>query len=255
MEKLEVERAEGEEERRSKVGFWLALLLMLAVCLFAIWRSALFRLERVQITGNDRLSQSDIMEITGLAPGQLRWEVPAERVKERLEAEPWVRSAGVRWKGNRLLIDLTERQPVGLLQYKGQFYLVLDEQGYILGQQRLDSAKPMPVLTGLDVSRALRGQQLSHAGLLDALALLAWTAEPLRSEISEVNIREDGYIRVFMVGGTTVDWGQFPEKRDEHIRTQISLFADYWEDIPRSKRPACQVDLRISGKVHGLGCQ
>jgi len=255
LENAEFEQAE-RATRRGKASFWLALLLMLGVCLYAIWRSALFRLDRVQIIGNERLSQADIMEVAGLAPGQLRWEIPAEQVAKRLEAEPWIREAKVTWKGNRLLIDLTEREPVGLLQYTGQFYLLLDDQGVILGQQRLDPQKPLPVITGLSVSRALRGQQLPHAGLLDALTLLAWTAEPLRAEISEVNLRADRYLRVFMTGGTTVDWGVLPlEKQDQHIQTQVSLFADYWEDIPRAKRPGCQVDLRIYGKVHGLGCE
>jgi cell division septal protein FtsQ len=256
MEKVRLQ--EEEPGRRGRLGFWLALLVMLGICLFAVWRSALFRLERVQITGNQRLSQADILEIAGLAPSMLRWEVPAARVQERLAAEPWIKKATVSWKGNRLLIEIEEREPLALLQYQGRYYLVLDEQGGILGQRLLEEGDRLPVVSGLTVTRALRGQKLSHQGLLDALAILAWTAPELRGQISEVQVREDNYIRFIMATGATVDWGILPQpaaRRDAFIEGQLkSLFA-LWEKIPRAKMQGCQIDLRVENKVFPSGCQ
>lgn len=249
---------DNAQAKSGRLGFWLALLVMLGICLFAVWRSALFRLEQVQITGNQRLSQADVLEITGLSPGMLRWEVPVERVQQRLAAEPWVKSAEVAWNRNRLLIKLVEREPVALLQYQGRYYLALDEEGSILGQRLLGEGDRLPVVAGLTISSALRGQKLDHEGLLDALSVLAWTAPPLRGQISEVQVREDGYIRLFMAGGATVDWGILPEtkeKRDEFVQTQLPAFLEVWEKIPRSKLPRCQIDLRVEGKVFPSGCQ
>lgn len=256
MENQEVMRDE-QRGRRRRSGFWLALLAMLGICLFAVWRSALFRLERVQITGSQRLSQADILEVTGLAPGMLRWEVPAERIQRRLAAEPWVRSAKVSWNGNVLLIEVAEREPLALLQYQGRYYLVLDEEGSILGQRLMDEGDRLPVVAGLTITKALRGQKLPHAGLLDALSVLAWTAPPLRAQISEIQVREDRYIRLFMTGGATVDWGILPEtaaKRDEFIKGQLRNFGEVWEKIPRAKLATCQIDLRVEGKVFPAGC-
>lgn len=257
MENHEVLRDE-EQARGPRLGFWLALLVMLGIGLFAVWRSALFRLEQVQITGNQRLSQTDILEVTGLAPGMLRWEAPAERVRQRLAAEPWVRSANVFWKGNRMMIEVAEREPVALLQYQGRYYLVLDEEGTILGQRLLEEGERLPVVGGLTIASALRGQKLSHAGLLDALSVLAWTAPELRGQISEVQVREDRYIRLYMVGGATVDWGIMPETtagRDAFVQAQLPLFLEVWEKIPRNKLAGCQIDLRVEGKVFPSGCQ
>lgn len=247
-----------EQERGGRWGFWLALLVMLAICLFAVYRSALFRLEGVLITGHQRLSQADILEVTGLAPGMLRWEAPADRVQQRLEAEPWVRSAAVAWKGNRLVIELVEREPLALLQYHGRYYLVLDEEGSILGQRLLEEGERLPVIAGLTITSALRGQQLSHPGLLDGLSVLAWTAPALRGQISEVQVREDRYIRLFMTGGTTVDWGVLPDRaseRDAFVQIQLQGFGEFWEKIPRGKLATCSIDLRVKTKVLPTGCQ
>lgn len=249
---------EEEQERGGRWGFWLALLIMLAICLFAVYRSALFRLDRVLITGNERLSQADILEVAELAPGMLRWEAPAERVRQRLEAEPWVRSATVSWKGSRLVVEIDEREALALLQYEGRYYLVLDEEGTILGQRVLEEADRPPVVAGLTISKALRGQKLSHQGLLDALSVLAWTAPELRREISEVQVREDGYIRLFMTGGVTVDWGVLPEsvsERDAFLQIQLEGFGRFWEKIPRAKLATCSIDLRVKTKVLPTGCQ
>ncbi|MFZ5827062.1 MAG: cell division protein FtsQ/DivIB [Bacillota bacterium] len=257
MENEDVLHDEGQE-RGGRWGFWLALLVMLAICLFAVYRSALFRLERVLITGNQRLSQADILEVTGLAPGMLRWEAPADRVQRRLEAEPRIRSATVAWKGNRLTIEIVEREPLALLQYHGRYYLVLDEEGAILGQRMLEEGDRLPVIAGLTVTSALRGQRLSHAGLLDVLSVLAWTAPPLRGQISEVQVREDRYIRLYMTGGTTVDWGVLPEspaERDGFIQIQLQGFGEFWEKIPRAKLATCSIDLRVKSKVLPTGCQ
>lgn len=257
MEKLESVHEE-EAERGGRTGFWLALLVMLAICLFALYRSALFRLERVQITGNARLSQVDIMEIAGLRPGMLRWEAPTVRVQERLAAEPWVASAKVSWNGNRLLIEVTEREPLALLHYQGHYYLLLDETGRILGQQILEQSAGLPVISGPVVTQALRGQQLSDLGLQDALSVVAWTAPDLRAKISEVQVREDRNIRFFMDGGATVNWGVLPEdqgKHDEFIQGQLRLFGRFWDGVPRAKWATCQVDLRVPDTVRSIGCQ
>lgn len=249
------ERAPG---RRSRLGFWLALLAMLGICLFAAYRSALFRLERVQVMGNERLSQAEILEIAGLMPGALKWDVPADRVQQRLLDEPWVKAAKVTWRGNALIVEIAEREPLALLLYQGRFYLVLDEDGRILGQRLLDEGEPMPVVSGISIERALRGEQVDDLGLTDALTLLAWTGKPLRDQISELQVREDRYLRLYLTGGTTVEVGVLPDdaaQRDEHIQTQLKGLLDHLDRVPAAKRSTCQIDLRVYGKVHGLGCE
>lgn len=251
-------QTQGEAPLRGgRLGFWLALLTMFAICVFAVYRSALFRLERVQVTGTNRLSQAEVLDAAGLRPGMLKWEAPASRVEERLLADPRIRSVRAVWNGNRLLIEITEREPIALLRYYERFYLEVDEEGYVLGQRMLSEGDRLPVIGGITVTEALRGERIDDLGLMDGLSVLAWFAPAFREQISEVEVRDDRSIRMYMVGGTTVEWGVLPESpaaRDEFIQMQVKGFGDFWERIPRSKLAECQVDLRVAGYVHGIGC-
>jgi len=239
-------------------GLALALLVLLCTCLFAAYRSALFRLERVQIAGNQRLSQADVMAVAGVSPGALRWELTADRVRERLLAEPWIESATVTWNRNALLISITERSPLALLQYSGRFYLVLDAEGRILEQRMLEEGERLPVVSGVKVDRALRGEVIDDLGLRDALTLLWWTGDPLLEQLSEVHVREDRYLRLYLTGGTTVEVGVLPDdaaQRERHIQTQLKGLLDHLDRVPATARATCQIDLRVFGKVLGLQCQ
>ena len=255
----EAHRVGGRPARaRSRWGLALTLLVLLAVCLFAAYRSALFRLERVQISGNQRLGQAEILEIAGVSPGMLRWETSAERVRERLLAEPWIESATVTWRGNALLISVSEREPLALLQYQGRFYLMLDADGRILGQRLLEEVERLPVVSGVAVDRALRGDVLDDLGLKDALTLLWWTGDPLLEQLSEVHVREDRYLRLYLTGGTTVEVGILPDdaaRRQEHIQTQLRGLLDQLDRVPASARATCRIDLRVFGKVLVQGCE
>jgi len=248
----------GTVRPRSRWGFALALAVLLGICLFATYRSALFRLERVQVAGNQRLSQAEVLAIAGVMPGDLRWEVTAERVRQRLLADPWVESAQVTWRGNALVIAITEREPLALLQYHGRFYLILDKDGRVLGQRLLEEGERLPVISGVSVDRALRGDVLDDLGLKDALTLLWWTGEPLLEQLSEVHVRADRYLRLYLTGGTTVEVGVLPDDaalREEHIRTQLRGLLDQLERVPAPARARCQIDLRVFGKVLAQGCQ
>ncbi|MBY6274874.1 cell division protein FtsQ/DivIB [Symbiobacterium thermophilum] len=251
-------KGKGSARARSRWGFVLALAVLLGICLFAAYRSALFRLERVQIGGNERLSQAEVMAIAGVMPGDLKWEVTAERVRQRLLADPWVESAGVTWRGNALVITVTEREPLALLQYHGRFYLVLDAEGRVLGQRLLEEGERLPVVSGVTVERALRGDVLDDLGLKDALTLLWWTGEPLLEQLSEVHVRADRYLRLYLTGGTTVEVGVLPDDaaaREDHIQTQLRGLLDQLDRVPASARGRCQIDLRVYGKVLAQGCQ
>ncbi len=254
-----VRMREGDRARpRSRWGFFLALVALLGICLFAAYRSALFRLERVQIAGNQRLSQAEVRAIAGVMPGDLKWEVPAERVRQRLLSDPWVESATVTWRGNALIITVAEREPLALLQYHGRFYLMLDADGRVLGQRLLEEGERLPVVSGVRVERALRGDVLDDLGLKDALTLLWWTGEPLLEQLSEVHVREDRYLRLYLTGGTTVEVGVLPEdaaRRQEHIQTQLRALLDQLDRVPASARATCRIDLRVFGKVLVQGCE
>jgi cell division septal protein FtsQ len=82
--------AEEEEVTRGRGWFWLALLGLTAVCAVAVYRSALFRLEQVEVTGLKNVAEARVLDASGLYVGAPRWEHPGSLVEQRLLQEPWI---------------------------------------------------------------------------------------------------------------------------------------------------------------------
>jgi cell division septal protein FtsQ len=246
------------EEERSGGGkgwFWLALLVMLAIASIAAYRSAFFRATAIDITGLDRLTRERVIEAAGLAIGAPRWEHSARAVQTRLLSEPWIQSATAAWETGRIAINVEERKAAGLLKYSDRFYLVLDPTGIILGQTELDPKNALPVISGKEVTTALRGQKLPDPGLQDALFLLARMAEGYPSHISEVKVAADRSLVLFMVSGATVDWGPIPDgpARLENLNEKIELFFGTWNGL-KKRSGGCKVDMRVAGSPIASGC-
>lgn len=243
--------AEQQEQAPGRGRFWLALLVLLSVCALAVWNSALFRLKELQVSGTNRLTEAHIMEAAGLAPGAIKWEHTAAAVKKRLLSNPWVKSASVNWETGRLHIVVEERAPVGLLRHSDIYYLALDPEGMVLEQVNLLEGHGLPVISGVPVLPALRGDRLEHPALRDALDVLATLDGFFRGQISEVHLSEDRSITLFMRGGTTVLWGDLPEGRERSvvIREKAETLGDFWGRLPVAKRSQCRFDMRVVPKA------
>jgi cell division septal protein FtsQ len=249
-----MEYAEEESPRTGR--FWLALILMVIICAFAVYHSALFRLGTLQVRGNSLLTEAQVAETAGVSPGDPRWEHSASVVKARLLAEPWIKSAEVSWLWNRLTVVIVEREPVALLRQYEASYLMVDEEATVLEQIGLRTARGVPVIAAAISQGALRGERLQTPGLHEALALLGHMAKPLREQVSEVNIQGDRSLTLFMVGGATVKWGKLTAAKEElALEQKLTLFGDYWRTVAGKRVSSCQIDMRIDGRVIPSGCQ
>ncbi|MGE5674862.1 MAG: cell division protein FtsQ/DivIB [Mycobacterium leprae] len=244
------------QPKRGRLLVGLALLLGLA-CLFGIYRSPLFRLSTVEINGTNRLSDARVMALAGLSPGVLRFEHSPATIVQRLQADPWVASASAVWHGtNQLQIDLVERQPVGMIKYYDVHYLLLDDTGLILAEEDLKGGH-LPVISGMQVTKAVRGQRLSNPGAMDALAVLSRMAPSLQAEVSEVSVDGDRSLTMYLNGGATVLWGEVPEGGDRTtvIEQKIKDFGGFWLTAQKKQSNTCRIDLRVDGKVIDSGCR
>ncbi|HLO04141.1 MAG TPA: FtsQ-type POTRA domain-containing protein, partial [Symbiobacteriaceae bacterium] len=105
--------------------------------LFALLRSPALRVGKVEAAASSHLSAVDLALLADVKPGDFVWSAQPNAVAQRLEAEAWVKEAKVTRTGNDLAIAVTERQPVALFPYGQNFFLLLDEEGVILGLQEL----------------------------------------------------------------------------------------------------------------------
>jgi cell division protein FtsQ len=248
-----VDRSEKQHapSRRFFVASLAAVLLTAGTAV--LLNSPFFRLERVQVTGNRRVTVSRLLEVAQVAEGDLRWRQPADAVAARVRLEAWVRTANVAWRPGELIIEITEREPVALLPYHAAF-LLLDETGAVLEQVGSLTEVRLPVITGVQVDRVLRGGQVRHGGLLDSLYLLSWMAEPLRGAIGEVHVDEHRNLTFYMQG-VAVLWGRLPAgtEREQRTREKLEEFGGIWARAKAGAQPVCQIDFRDARQAY-VGC-
>jgi cell division septal protein FtsQ len=242
---------------RRRAGRLLSALVLLALAgSFWAYRSPLFRLEQVEVTGAYRLTPAQVMALAGLEKGAFRFAHPSWSVESAVRRDPLVKEAEAVWQGQRLTVAVTEREPVGLIRYHERFYLTLDHEGRILEQVDLGRGPDLPVITGTTISSALRGQQLQHPGLADALFLLSQMAEKYRRQVSEVAVAEDRSLTLFMEGGATVAFGTLPpgKERAAVVERRLETFGGLWQRLPK-RRTGCRIDLRVDQHPTAAGCE
>jgi cell division protein FtsQ len=143
---------------RLKIALMLTLVLA-SVALIAItlhqyatrsWRFRIDSSDNIQVSGNDNVSRSQLMEVMASDLNRNVFFVPLELRKQQLEQIPWVQSASVmRLLPDRLNIVVKERTPVAFVEVNSHIELI-DANGVVMdlpaGQQ---SKYSFPVVVGM----------------------------------------------------------------------------------------------------------
>jgi hypothetical protein len=123
----------------------LVLGLLVAQCMRVAFTSPKLRLERVDITGTERLSDQRVLELTGIRLHRNVFRIDLHATAARLKQEPIVRTASVtRVLPNTLLIELGERRPALQVKVDGDVWLV-DNEGVVY-EHAAGLAKSLPIL-------------------------------------------------------------------------------------------------------------
>jgi len=116
------------------------LLLSFALWLGGLWPTVLqnskvfkqnrlmdmgFIVSRVDVMGEGRLNEQDVLKALNVRPGDYFFGIDLERAQKRTESLPWVDSAVVRrlWP-NRIVVQLVENQPYAVWQNNGELHLI-----------------------------------------------------------------------------------------------------------------------------------
>lgn len=104
--------------------------------------------DNVFVTGRNETVAADVMMALDVRKNQPLLTFDPVLAKQRLENLPWVREASVQRRfPNTIVVNLTERQPIGFLQKDRQLSLV-DESGIILAKDGLGRWAGLPILIG-----------------------------------------------------------------------------------------------------------
>jgi cell division protein FtsQ len=116
-------------------------------------RARVLKVDRILISGNQRLSRGDVMALLSGLRGESLLFTDLDAWRRRLLASPWVRDAALRRSlPSTVEVVVLERQPMGVGRINGDLYLV-DERGVVIDQFGPHYADfDLPIIDGLAAS-------------------------------------------------------------------------------------------------------
>lgn len=191
--------------RRKKGMFFRKLFVLIGLSLgfvvlwimsreYRVWlaESETFCIRRIEVSGNELLSEKEILQLSGLVPRGSIWQMTLREVEEKIECNTFVDKVFVeRCLPDVLRIRVVEKHPVALISIQGKIYCV-DREGLVMPLS-LGKRYDLPLLSGGfrgDVGVGGRaGGRAVHLGLNFLLSILKDRPE-LYCQISEVVVRE-----------------------------------------------------------------
>jgi cell division protein FtsQ len=201
-------------------GFLFAIVVVAAAPHAWSWVKShpYFVLTSVEVEGNLRTSDADILALAGIQAGESMWDVSPSAVRARLSAHPWIQRATVRRDGpGRIVIEVRERKPIAIVRFDQLHYV--DRRGHVLGELGGDDSRNLPMITGLegDLRRAYAPVALPRIA-----QLLRWCERRGSiDELSEIHVdREDGVTMYPLDNHVAVHlgWGRWREKLNRSAR-------------------------------------
>lgn len=155
--------------------------------------SKTFALEVISVQGLQHISETDLIRLGGLSPGQNMFRLDMSGVEKAFASHPWVSSVRVKRRfPSTLTITVQEHVPAALAAL-GDLY-VINEEGQPFKKLQTHDDLDLPVLTGFTREQYLAAPEECAAQFRRAIAAGRAYArsEPSAQPLSEVRLDPNG---------------------------------------------------------------
>lgn len=174
-------RAQRIRRARLRVAAIIVALLALASGAVALGNSDVFDVRTVEVVGMSRLTADEVRVLAAVPEDATLLRFPADAIKERLLANPWVAEVAItRDYPHTLQVRVTERVPLALVDTGEQLWVV-DGQGMVLGARSAEETGTLIVVRdvpGLDLAP---GRTAVSEVLVNALRVLSGVSDAVRT--------------------------------------------------------------------------
>lgn len=166
------------------IGAMLAVSLLSA----ALYRSQLFAIESIEVTGTVTLAESDVLAYIALPEDATLLRFPRSEIEAALEADPWIAEVRLtRRLPGTLAVEIRERSAVALVD-TGMTFWYVDGDGRFLGEASLESTdSPLPVVRDVPALVPEPGVIADSPALANALEVLSGIGPDLGSLVRAVS--------------------------------------------------------------------
>jgi cell division protein FtsQ len=206
-----------------------------------------FQLRDIEVSGGERVSREDILDLAEIAEGDRLLRIDTDRVAGRVARHPWVASVRVRRQlPAALTIEVVERHAAAAVALGGLY--LIDDRGHPFKRATMDEADGLPVITGVARGQYAAQSEAAEAAFREALGLVEqYRAQPGRPAVSEVNIDSRFGLTLFLrEGGAEIRLG-----RGEYSK-KLARFDQIFEAV-RAEGPAASLRVVHLDRPVGAG--
>ncbi|KUK12559.1 MAG: Cell division protein FtsQ [Moorella sp. 60_41] len=211
--------------RRRRRRLKTLIFCMLSITsVFFFLHSGIFSLQAVEVQGNLRVPEEEVLRLAAVEPGLNLWQMDVGAVAERVKAHPLIKEVRVerRWP-HTLMITLREREALALLPAGGAFWVV-DGQGYVMERISSLRQRQLPVVSGVDLKEDPGpGLCLQEEGLRAALAVLQGLPPQERRQVMEIDAGEAENLVLYLQGQVKVKFGDSSSVGEKWQRLKEAL--------------------------------
>ncbi len=223
----------------------ISAVFILSVCgiaLFAVEPSKHLTVKEVVITGNNKISPSEIVKRSGIRARSTSMLFSASKAEQKILENPWVSDARVKkFLHGKIKIEISENDPFCIVAREGTEPQYIDQQGKMLGVAKPSRGLDFPVISSREeISPDLMLQAIEILNLSKSSSVLDW------SEISEIVVEETFGIKLLTLDRRFVIFGKNNMKNKWHKVERIIVHS--------RKKNLVEKDIDISsGEVGVIG--
>lgn len=234
--------------RRSLLKISLFILLLL-VCVYLFLHSSFFKVDKVYVTGADKIPAKEIIQLSGIKKGENLFLVNEKAAVRATQAHLLVRKAQiVRHLPREIEIKIEERKIWALVPFES-FLVCIDRDGVCIDKTTEVSLMDYPIITFKHLPSYINlGQAVYPQGVRNIYKV--WEALPpsQQKEISEFYYDEDtDEITMYTSAGTEIRWGD-TSRMDEKISFLGQTFELEKKMSKQGDDILQYVDLRFKGQ-------
>ena len=225
----------------------VVVTILATVVLRGVAHSGVFRVDRIVVHGNERLSKGEVMAMLEGLRGESLFGTDLDVWRHRLMASPWVRDAALRRSlPSTVDVAISERTPAGIGRVHDQMYLV-DERGILIDQFGPQYADlDLPLIDGLAVPSPGGPMADSVRAELASRIITAVHAKPdLSKKLSQVDVSDVHNAAVILSGDPAVIY-----LGDDNFAQRLQAYVDLAPAL-RERVPSIDyVDLRFDDRIY-----
>ncbi len=224
----------------------LAFVILTSAYLFM--HSSIFAVSHIKVSGNEKVSQEEILALSGLAPGINMFKFNEKEAARAIEVHPMIKQAEIKRKLlSEIDIRITERQVWAVIPYN-EIFLCIDDAGVCFDKLNhvpadndlIITLETMPDYVNLGQTVNIQATEM----IKQVWQAIAADQHPL---ISEIYFQNDGTLKIYTLQGTEVRFGNL-DRLDEKTKTFSEVLQIESDLAAKGSDQLDYVDIRFKGE-------